>query len=79
MSLLVTAGLGMFWVANRHLPVFDWRCLFGYATVLLVVVNLAFNFRVPPTRAGPGALQRSRADTLGRERARRAALGASAP
>ena len=35
MSLRVTAGLGMFWVANRHLPVFDWRGLFGYATVLL--------------------------------------------
>ena len=44
--LLVTAGLGIFWVANQHLPVFDWHYLFGYATVLLVAVHLAFNFRV---------------------------------
>jgi SagB-type dehydrogenase family enzyme len=41
-----TAGLGIFWVANQHLPVFDWHYLFGYATVLLLVVHLVFNFRV---------------------------------
>ncbi|MDO9093805.1 MAG: SagB/ThcOx family dehydrogenase [Rubrivivax sp.] len=44
--VLTTAGLGIFWVANQHLPVFDWHYLFGYATVLLLVVHLAFNFRV---------------------------------
>jgi SagB-type dehydrogenase family enzyme len=44
--LLTTAGLGIFWVANQHLPVFDWHYLFGYVTLLLVVVHLAFNFRV---------------------------------
>ena len=44
--LLVTAGLGIFWVANQHLPVFDWHYLFGYAVLLLLVVHLAFNARV---------------------------------
>jgi len=44
--VLGTAGLGIFWVANQHLPVFDWHYLFGYATVLLLVLHLAFNFRV---------------------------------
>jgi SagB-type dehydrogenase family enzyme len=41
-----TAGLGIFWVANQQLPVFDWHYLFGYTTVLLLVVHLAFNWRV---------------------------------
>lgn len=41
-----TAGLGIFWVAHQQLPVFDWHYLFGYATVLLVVLHLAFNFRI---------------------------------
>jgi SagB-type dehydrogenase family enzyme len=41
----VTAGLGIFWVANQHLPVFDWHYLFGYALVGLVVLHLAFNLR----------------------------------
>lgn len=41
--LLVTAGLGIFWVANQQLPVFDWHYLFGYATLLLVTVHLVFN------------------------------------
>ena len=41
-----TAGLGIFWVANQQLPVFDWHYLFGYATVLLLVLHLAFNWRV---------------------------------
>jgi len=44
--LATTAGLGIFWVANQHLPVFDWHYLFGYATVLLLAVHVAFNFRV---------------------------------
>ena len=38
-----TAGLGIFWVANQQLPVFDWHYLFGYATLLLVALHLAFN------------------------------------
>lgn len=42
----VTAGLGIFWVANQQLPVFDWHYLFGYGTVLLLGVHLAFNARV---------------------------------
>jgi len=44
--LLGTAGLGLFWVANQQLPVFDWHYLFGYATVLLVAVHLSFNLPV---------------------------------
>ena len=40
-----TAALGLFWVAAQQLPVFDWHYLFGYATVLLVAVHLAFNLR----------------------------------
>jgi SagB-type dehydrogenase family enzyme len=43
--VLGTAGLGIFWVANQQLPVFDWHYLFGYATLLLVVVHLIFNLR----------------------------------
>ncbi|KQV84898.1 hypothetical protein ASD15_07040 [Massilia sp. Root351] len=41
--LLSTAGLGVFWVANQQLPVFDWHYLFGYATLLLVFIHLCFN------------------------------------
>lgn len=41
-----TAALGIFWVANQHLPVFDWHYLFGYATLLLLLVHLGFNFRI---------------------------------
>jgi SagB-type dehydrogenase family enzyme len=41
-----TAGLGIFWVANQQLPVFDWHYLFGYATVLLVALHLSFNLRI---------------------------------
>ncbi|KPF61026.1 hypothetical protein D621_01305 [beta proteobacterium AAP51] len=44
--LLVTAGLGIFWVAHQHLPVFDWHYVFGYAMLVLVAVHLAFNFRM---------------------------------
>jgi SagB-type dehydrogenase family enzyme len=43
--VLTTAGLGIFWVANQQLPVFDWHYLFGYGTVLLVALHLTFNFR----------------------------------
>jgi SagB-type dehydrogenase family enzyme len=41
--LLTTASLGVFWVANQQLPVFDWHYLFGYCTLLLVSVHLVFN------------------------------------
>ena len=41
--LLATASLGIFWVANQQLPVFDWHYLFGYCTVLLVTIHLCFN------------------------------------
>lgn len=41
-----TAALGIFWVANQQLPVFDWHYLFGYATVALLVLHLAFNLPV---------------------------------
>lgn len=41
-----TAGLGIFWVANQQLPVFDWHYLFGYLTLALLAVHLAFNLRV---------------------------------
>jgi len=42
----VTAGLGIFWVANQQLPVFDLHYLFGYVTVIALVVHLGFNLRV---------------------------------
>lgn len=45
MYLGATAGMGIFWVANQHLPVFDWHYVFGYATLLLLAVHLAFNAR----------------------------------
>ncbi|HYN62911.1 MAG TPA: SagB family peptide dehydrogenase [Rubrivivax sp.] len=41
-----TAGLGIFWVANQQLPVFDWHYLFGYATVLLLALHLVFNWPI---------------------------------
>jgi len=44
--LLVTASLGIFWVANQQLPVFDLHYLFGYGTLLLVAVHLSFNLPV---------------------------------
>lgn len=43
---LVTAGLGIFWVANQQLPPFDWHYLFGYATFGLVLAHLALNARI---------------------------------
>ena len=44
--LLGTAGLGIFWVANQQLPVFDLHYLFGYATIALVIVHLVFNLPI---------------------------------
>ena len=57
-----TAGLGIFWMANQQLPPFDWHYLFGYTTVLLVALHLAFNFPIAwryltrPSGAAPAAL-----------------------
>ncbi|HDY87606.1 MAG TPA: SagB/ThcOx family dehydrogenase [bacterium] len=42
---LGTAGLGIFWVAQHELPVFDLHYLFGYITLALVVTHIAFNFK----------------------------------
>ena len=66
--VLTTAGLGIFWVANQQLPVFDWHYLFGYGTVLLVALHLAFNFRVVwRFVAGPWpAAPTTRMETAGR-------------
>jgi SagB-type dehydrogenase family enzyme len=44
--LLATAGLGIFWVANQQLPVFDWHYLFGYATLILLMAHLFFNLPI---------------------------------
>jgi SagB-type dehydrogenase family enzyme len=41
--LLVTAGLGIFWVANQQLPVFDAHYLFGYTMLLLLGAHLYLN------------------------------------
>ncbi|MBW2457718.1 MAG: SagB/ThcOx family dehydrogenase [Deltaproteobacteria bacterium] len=63
--LLVTAGLGVFWVARQQLPVFDLHYLFGYASLALVAVHLTLNLPLawrhvtrttrPTPRAGPRA------------------------
>ena len=39
----ITAGLGIFWVANQELPAFDLHYLFGYLTLLLVVAHVWIN------------------------------------
>ena len=44
--VLATAALGIFWVANQQLPVFDWHYLFGYGTLTLIALHLALNFRI---------------------------------
>ena len=44
--LLTTAILGVFWVANQQLPVFDLHYLFGYSTLLLVAVHLFYNLPI---------------------------------
>ena len=59
--LLGTAGLGIFWVANQQLPVFDWHYLFGYATVLLVSLHLFFNLPVVLRWLGRGKVMASAA------------------
>ena len=39
----ITAGLGIFWVANQELPVFDPHYLFGYLTLALVTAHVWIN------------------------------------
>ena len=73
-----TASLGIFWVANQQLPVFDWHYLFGYGTVLLVSLHLVFNFPVvwrffarrrkaegDTVRSGPAPVVEARRGLLG--------------
>jgi hypothetical protein len=43
---MITAGLGIFWVANQELPVFDPHYLFGYLTLVLVVIHVVINWPV---------------------------------
>lgn len=82
--LLTTASLGLFWVANQQLPVFDWHYLFGYTTLLLVSVHLIFNLpvvlswlrRKPPKQAA-GDRKRGGTLTLGKVAAGLAMLGAA--
>ncbi|VVC75381.1 hypothetical protein AQUSIP_06710 [Aquicella siphonis] len=40
--VLITAGLGLFWVARMDLPAFDLHYLFGYCLLFLVGVHLWF-------------------------------------
>lgn len=75
-----TAGLGLFWVANQQLPVFDWHYLFGYGTLLLLSLHLAFNFPLVwrflvRRRAKAGAAAPTAAGAVPRP-ARRGLLGA---
>lgn len=69
-----TAALGVFWVANQQLPVFDWHYLFGYATLLVVALHLGLNWRIVwntlarPVGAGtasPAPRRRALLGTLG--------------
>jgi len=75
-----TAGLGIFWVANQELPVFDWHYLFGYGTVLLVALHLVFNlpvvWRFFARRAGPASEAVPAGSGRSRVEARRGVLGA---
>jgi SagB-type dehydrogenase family enzyme len=42
---LATSALGIFWVAAQELPVFDVHYLFGYLTLILVLVHVTINWR----------------------------------
>jgi SagB-type dehydrogenase family enzyme len=71
--LATTAGLGLFWVANQQLPVFDWHYLFGYATLAALAIHLLFNLRTlvaqlgwrRRTKPAAGAFVGERRDWLG--------------
>lgn len=41
----ITAALGVFWVANQELPVFDLHYLFGYLTLIAVGAHVWVNAR----------------------------------
>jgi SagB-type dehydrogenase family enzyme len=80
--LLTTASLGLFWVANQQLPVFDWHYLFGYATLLLVALHLVFNLplvlhwlRQPWAKPAAGGQPRAGQLAIGKALALAAALG----
>jgi SagB-type dehydrogenase family enzyme len=60
---VITAGLGIFWVANQQLPPFDLHYLFGYATAALVALHLAFNLRIAVQHFGRGGRTELRAPT----------------
>ena len=68
--VLTTAGLGLFWVANQQLPVFDWHYLFGYVTLVLLAVHLVFNgpvvWRALRRRAGAATPPRDAGTVPGR-------------
>lgn len=42
---LITVGLGIFWVANQELPVFDLHFRFGYILILLVMIHVCLNYK----------------------------------
>ena len=73
--LLATAGLGLFWVANQHLPVFDWHYVFGYALLVLVAVHLFFNLAAMWRHLGPVRRSRPMAPLFGSRRPGRLAAG----
>jgi SagB-type dehydrogenase family enzyme len=65
--LVVTAGLGLFWVARMDLPVFDWHYLFGYALLVVAAAHVSLQlrgllrfFRPRSAAAGDAAPPRSR-------------------
>ena len=75
--VLATAALGIFWVANQQLPVFDWHYLFGYGTLTLIALHLALNFRIVwryLTRTRIRRERRASAPARGSTRGRRRAL-----
>jgi SagB-type dehydrogenase family enzyme len=76
--VLTTASLGIFWVANQQLPAFEWHYLFGYATLLLLVLHLAFNFHIVwhhLRRTHAASAQSDRASPVGGRRPFIGALG----
>ena len=44
--LVITGGLGVFWVARMDLPAFDLHYLFGYCVLALAAVHLSFQLRI---------------------------------
>ena len=56
----LTAALGVFWVANHQLPVFDLHYLLGYVTFALVACHVALNWKVLVGHFRRGAPRRGR-------------------